>query len=987
MINRGEGSELGGSSCRPTESGEHYLKIHRRRANRAFARGCSNNLLAVLAFLSIFVSLGGCSTSATKSSPSVTPIIAVSLTLAPPASLPVGGTASVSATVSNDIANAGVDWVAACGSVPNCGSFSPPHTQSGTSSTFTAPLDVPAGNTITVTAISTTDHSKVSAAIVTITSTVTGVTITQTPPASFPSGGSVSVAASVTGDPSNSGIDWKASCGGIDCTSGFTSSHSAPGISTTFIIPIPSASYPSIVGSIVVVTAFATADHNFSATASFMVTAPISISITEQPPSTLLTNATATVIAVVTNDTTNSGVTWSVSCANTPCGSIVPTHTASGAAATFTAPPTVPAPNPAPNPVVTITATATAASSNVNTTANVTIVAPISVEITQGIPTGSIVKNAKAPFVATVTNDTANAGVDWTVSCGSPGVCGSFSPTHTASGGTTTFTAPAAVPLGNTVTITSTSSTDTSRSASETLTVTEGIPPNSLLLGQFVILMRAQDSGNGGYAFGGVITGDGKGTITKGNVDLADASGNASPASAVSIISPSTYSIGPDGRGQIQLTINTTNLNGTFGVNGSGAINLSIVFISPQHALLSESDSFGSGTGTLDLQNATDLASFQDKTEGLNGVYSLGLLGADTTGSNAIYSVAGALTFHTFAGSYTEAAYISDQSNKGEITSVPYHTVSHTFSNAAPDQNGELQLNSVNLGLTTQFNLDAWLIDANHFVITDWRDSFSGTPPVIVSGYLTAQPSTPSVSGTYAFTVSGATTAAKPQVAGGIFACGSAGVLDVAPLAGMLTTDLAITAACTAPANGRSLITLSGAGSTGINKFAAYPELGNILELIELDGGSAGTAGPSGVGVALEQTLPTPISATDFSGKYASTFAGSTALGLETFAAQIVSDGISAVSGTADVNSFNSTAAPPAGTPSTSAALTGSFTSASSGRFPVVFTFMPATGEPAPEITTIHSVCYIVDANACLLLGLDAAVPGTGILQLQQAGL
>jgi hypothetical protein len=120
---------------------------------------------------------------------------------------------------------------------------------------------------------------------------------------------------------------------------------------------------------------------------------------------------------------------------------------------------------------------------------------------------------------------------------------------------------------------------------------------------------------------------------------------------------------------------------------------------------------------------------------------------------------------------------------------------------------------------------------------------------VIVTGYLTLRPSWASVSGTYAFTESGATTAAQPQVAGGIFTCGSADTLDVAPLGGTLTANQAITAACSAPTFGRGVITLSGAGSTGINSFAAYPTLDQGLSLIELDGGSAGTSSPSGAGV------------------------------------------------------------------------------------------------------------------------------------------
>jgi hypothetical protein len=181
------------------------------------------------------------------------------------------------------------------------------------------------------------------------------------------------------------------------------------------------------------------------------------------------------------------------------------------------------------------------------------------------------------------------------------------------------------------------------------------------------------------------------------------------------------------------------------------------------------------------------------------------------------------------------------------------------------------------------------------------------------------------------------------------------------------------------------LITLSGAGTTGISQFAAYPTSDQGLYLIELDGGSAATSGPSGAGVALQQMAP-PISASSLKGKYGSKFSASTTPVSESFAAQVISDGISTLSGGADVNSFNATP-PAAGTPSSGATLTGSFTFAANGRFPVVLTLTPATGQPTPNPPTINAACYIVDANTCLLLGLDATAPGTGILQLQNTGL
>jgi hypothetical protein len=193
-----------------------------------------------------------------------------------------------------------------------------------------------------------------------------------------------------------------------------------------------------------------------------------------------------------------------------------------------------------------------------------------------------------------------------------------------------------------------------------------------------------------------------------------------------------------------------------------------------------------------------------------------------------------------------------------------------------------------------------------------------------------------------------------------------------------------VNVACTAPSNGRGLIAVSGVTTAGIGQFAAYPTVDRGLYLIELDGGSAGTSGPSGWGVALQQNNLAPISASTFSGKYASSFLAQTSQGLQSFAGQVSADGVSALSGTVDLNSFS--ASGPfggAGSPSVGASITGSFTAAASGRFPLALNLSPAAGQPTPQVNNINPACYIVNPNSCLLLGLDVTAPGTGIVGLQ----
>ncbi len=98
----------------------------------------------------------------------------------------------------------------------------------------------------------------------------------------------------------------------------------------------------------------AVTDTTKSVSASVTITGPqpISVSFASAPPTSLVVNTTASVAATVANDPKNAGVTWSLNCGSSSCGSISPTTSASGASVTYTAPSAVPSPA-----TVTITAT------------------------------------------------------------------------------------------------------------------------------------------------------------------------------------------------------------------------------------------------------------------------------------------------------------------------------------------------------------------------------------------------------------------------------------------------------------------------------------------------------------------------------------------------------------------------------------------------------------------------------------------------------
>jgi hypothetical protein len=159
----------------------------------------------------------------------------------------------------------------------------------------------------------------------------------------------------------------------------------------------------------------------------------ISVAFSTAPPASLQVVASAQVAATVTNDSsTNGGVDWSCTPAST-CGTFNPTHTASAAATTYTAPSAVPAGNS-----VTITATSTA-SSTASVSGKTTITVP-GITFSPAAP-ASLDVNQSGSLTAVVTSDSAKAGVDW--SCSPINVCGTFNPKHTASGVATAYTAPA----------------------------------------------------------------------------------------------------------------------------------------------------------------------------------------------------------------------------------------------------------------------------------------------------------------------------------------------------------------------------------------------------------------------------------------------------------------------------------------------------------------------------------------------------------------
>jgi hypothetical protein len=157
----------------------------------------------------------------------------------------------------------------------------------------------------------------------------------------------------------------------------------------------------------------------------------------------------------------------------------------------------------------------------------------------------------------------------------------------------TTYTAPSAVPTGNTVTVTATSVTNTTKSASATITIT-GTSAAVLADGNYVYRVSGEDA-NGPYFAAGVFTVS-KGAITAGEQDYVDLAGGSQNTLTTT---GSSLTAASDGNFQLVLATGNTNV----GVSGKGTFRGTLV--SGTHAQITEFDTFAAAGGTLDLQTGT----------------------------------------------------------------------------------------------------------------------------------------------------------------------------------------------------------------------------------------------------------------------------------------------------------------------------------------------------------------------------------------------
>jgi len=621
----------------------------------------------------------------------------------------------------------------------------------------------------------------------------------------------------------------------------------------------------------------------------------------------------------------------------------------------YTAPDAVPA-----GGTVTIMATAVADARRF-ASANVTVDTGtvVSVTFTSPPPPPTLTNGTSAMLAVSVADDPLSAGADWSVACPSAGACGSFSLTHTSSGSATFYTAPMASPAGGVVTLTAASTTDPSKKVSAVIGVSSLAPAAFLCANCNYTFVLSGTNVNGPYGFAGVFQTDGEGHITAGEQDFVEPGGNASGDR----ITGGSYSFGPDGRGTITLMTN----DGRVGVHGVET--LGVVLVSSHHALLTEFDSFGSASGTMDLQTAS---SFSLST--LSGAYAFVLSGQDFNSRcgapfclpNQPFAIGGVMNVSS-PGVISQAGSVVDSNDSGVINTGQTHG-----SYGMPDALGRVDIKLSLSFYASTLEIAGYITDSTHLKLVEIDNNLGNTAGVAIgqgaaSGTLT-----------------------QPQAFSGPFVMTAIGAN---PLGSSLTSPFAFAAQFTAASggiqNGSSAVNNAGNPSSGVvsggysvdpggTGRVALTLAGNTSVLsnyiLYLSGGSDPAlvlgVDPRGVvaGFAYAQAVG-PFSTSSFQGSYALNFTSldPSSPAEDDVTGQAFADGAGNLSATLDINANRSVLS---GVESA-----GNFNSNGAGGFSGSMASIP-TG-------TREFTYYVVSASQVVFIEADSAGVALGLFQLQ----
>jgi hypothetical protein len=444
------------------------------------------------------------------------------------------------------------------------------------------------------------------------------------------------------------------------------------------------------------------------------------------------------------------------------------------------------------------------------------------------------------------------------------------------------------------------------------------------LSGTYVFSSTGLDSSGGFLTIAGTLVANGTGGISGGTVDVVGIDVTL-PTPVATAISGGSYTVGVDGRGQATLN------------SSVGDITLDFVLTSSSHGLVTEYDSNGSGSGTLDLQTAVP------SLTQLANPYAFSLAGVDNSGVDAMATV-GSFTLDTTGNS---TAGVEDF-NDFKIPFVQQPLSAFVSTVGAGTGPGTITLTSTFGALTFDF----YPIDATHmkFIETDFTQ--------ILAGDVFTQTGASIPAGPMVFTVAGLDSSLAPMAAGGVmtsdgtgnFSGGLEDINDAGTVPGA-QIPFSGTAAAGGSVGGRVLVNLSGFDPA--IQYAIYPVNGGVL-MLETDSLaiSAGTAyGQTSTTLASAQGYGLNLSASNSGGFEEDDIAEFTT----------TSTGFT---GIVDINDE--------GTLTFDKALTGSYPFA-----------VDSTGRGGATTNYFNYYFYVVNSSTYLLLEVDPTQLGVGTFELQ----
>jgi len=671
------------------------------------------------------------------------------------------------------------------------------------------------------------------------------ISFSSTLPSSLQVNATASLSVTLANDSTNAGVKWSVACSASGAACG---SFSTTGPATSTIYTAPSA-LPSATNNSVVVTASSLADSTKSASATMMLGTPLislAFSSTAGPPNAIHTGDSVPIAAIVTGDTSNNGVSWSVTCGfvMTPCGAFQPTNTASATPTTFIAPSGSP-----PGFDVTVKATSV-------TNPGDSISAPIFVSLEPTtLANGSYVFqlsgiNANHFYsvsgVFAVNNGSINGGeqdfIDLATGAKKDVITGgSILAIDDGNLWITLKTTDASVGLNGVETLdaalisptrASLIEFDSSATATGTLDLQTATSAPS---GPYAFSLTGRDSAKSATAFAGVLNIDGSSTISgNGSIfDINDAA-LAGPLAAQTF-APGTFTA-PDAQGRLQFKLVPSTASGIAQIDLIGYI------VDAKHIRLVEgADAYGGSTG------GTALAQTGPFTIS-NFNYVFGAIGED---ANGVLTAAGVLVAGPNLGGATAVTgnvtgFFSWNDHSGVAIQTPLSLAAgkYTLDTTGPGAGtGRVSLT----GLTDSTTKPTFIYDLSLYLTGDGQALVMLMDhDTIVSGQGVQQtfiaPTTAAFAGPYVLNVRHVLPSGNAETRqfglGPIVADGSGNLTGFVDLNPPTTNTLAVTGSFTAGANGVFTGTLAGLDTSQnppAHNFALYLVDVSQAVLIETD--------------------------------------------------------------------------------------------------------------------------------------------------------